>query len=368
MKNYYMFDKLKAAVKISETIVAGSAFPIKLTIGLTYRCQSRCNYCDIWKVYQSNPERYQEEAKSTVYLELLRDLKDNLLWLEITGGEPFLRKDIVGITSYALNNTGIIAAGITTNGLDYEQVLKSTYSILTKSKKKQFVIGISIDGGPETYERVRGLDGFELAMRTFLRLKRVASSFENLRPHIAYTISRFNAGSFPDFYFFIAKEYGISIEEMSFAVEHPFGYYFQNQSTTNRKVANEFRKQALKDIRFILSLKYGQKFNLSPLNLFYKYYLRNVSTYFQNPTRQVIPCKACEMSMYIDPYGRVFPCTMWNKVIGNLKERSFKSIWKSSKRRATMQAVKAEKCPNCWTPCEAQPSWLLNFGLAKGWW
>jgi MoaA/NifB/PqqE/SkfB family radical SAM enzyme len=364
-----MINKLKAIVKTSRAVVGRSPFPLKLTVGLTYQCQSKCNHCDIWKIYQRNPERYKDEAQCSIYLKLLEDLKDNVLWLEFTGGEPFLRKEIVEIVSFALNNTGIVAAGITSNGLDHDLVLKNVREILTKSKKKQLVIGISIDGDPETYECVRGLNGFDSAMRTFLDLKRIASSFKNMRPHIAYTISHFNAGSFPDFYGFISEEYGINIAEISFAVEHPFGYYFQDQSENNREMIHKFEKQILYDIQFIRSLMHNSKLNYTnPLNLFYDYYLENVSTYFKNPMQQVIPCKACELSAYIDPYGYVYPCTMWNKVLGSLKKRSFISIWESAKRQATMQAVRAERCPNCWTPCEAQPSWLFNLGLIRGLW
>jgi MoaA/NifB/PqqE/SkfB family radical SAM enzyme len=359
-----MLDKLKATVKLSKAIFASSTFPIKLTVGLTYRCQSKCNYCDIWKVYQRDPERYKNETESAVYLETLRDLKDHLLWVEFTGGEPFLRQDLSEIVSFALNNTRIIATGITTNGLDSDLVLRTTYDILRKSKKKQIVIGVSIDGDPETYKRSRGLNGFKNAMRTFLELKRLTSSYDNLRPHIAYTISRFNAGNFHRFYHYISEEYGIGIADISFAIEHPFGYYFQNHLETTRN-ENEFSKDAWKDVQFILGIRHESKINMiNPLNRFYDYYLRNIPAYLNNPKQQVIPCKACELSAYIDPYGYVYPCIMWNQMIGSLKEKAFKAIWKSAKRESLMQTVRAGKCPNCWTPCEAQPSWF-----ARGrWW
>jgi MoaA/NifB/PqqE/SkfB family radical SAM enzyme len=363
-----VIGKLSSVLKLSRASILGSALPVKLTVGLTYQCQSKCNHCDIWKLYKSNPDRCKAEAQSHTFMEMLEDLGRNLLWIEFSGGEPFLRKEIVEIVSFALNRTGIVAAGITTNGLDNDLVLERTFELLTKSRKKQLVIGISIDGDPETYERVRGLNGFDLAMKTFLDLRRVASSFRNFRPHIAYTLCRFNAGSFPDFYKSISEEYGIGIEEFSFTFEHPFGYYFQDHSTRG-KATDLFEKRTLNDIKFILGLRHGRRFRFAnPLDLFYEFYLKNVSSYLDNPVRSIIPCKACEMSAYVDPYGYVYPCTMWNEVLGCLQKSSFASIWKSPKRRAVMQAVRAGSCPHCWTPCEAQPSWFLNFGFIRGWW
>jgi len=361
-----MFDKFSAMAKIFKTTIVKPTLPVKLTIGLTYRCQSRCNYCNIWKFYQNNPEGYKNEVPSIVYLTMFEALRDNILWLDFTGGEPFLRKEIVEIVSFALNNTGIVAAGITTNGLDCDLVLNKTSEILTKSKKKQLVIGVSIDGKPEIYERARGLNGFEHAMRTFLELKRLTKSFNNLRPHIAYTFNVFNAGSFPSFYRFISEEYGISIVEVSFAIQHSFGYYFQNRLAATIRTNDEFKKLTLKDIQFILSLRQKSRINYTnPLSLaralFYDHYLRNVSTYFSNPKQQIIPCKACELSAYIDPNGYVYPCIMWNEVLGSLKKRSFKTIWASAERKKAMQDVSAGRCPNCWTPCEAQLSWIANL-------
>jgi MoaA/NifB/PqqE/SkfB family radical SAM enzyme len=365
----HMFDKLKTIAKVPKIALAGSVLPAKLTVGLTYRCQSRCNHCDIWKLYQNNPENCRDEAQSSVYLQMFDYLRDSILWLEFTGGEPFLRKEIVEIVSFAMNNTGIVAAAITSNGLDEGSVVKKVTEILERSKKKQLVIGVSIDGDPCTYERVRGLNGFKHAMRTMLELRQISSSYKNLRPHIAYTINHLNAGSFSDFYRFVSEEYGIGIFEISFTVEHPFGFYFQNCSATSRKSAVIFKKQALKDIQFIRDLRNDTKLSCpNPLHLFYDYYLKNVSTYFMNPMQQVIPCKACSLSAFIDPYGNVHPCTMWNNILGNLKEKSFRSIWDSQQRKLAMQTVRASRCPNCWTPCEAQPSWLLNLGFVKGWW
>ncbi|HEC67280.1 MAG TPA: SPASM domain-containing protein [Candidatus Desulfofervidus auxilii] len=82
----------------------------------------------------------------------------------------------------------------------------------------------------------------------------------------------------------------------------------------------------------------------------------------------IIPCSAGTYSSYIDPYGNVYPCTQWNFKFGNLKENSFKEIWWSKKAEKVRELIKNGKCPNCWTPCEAQPSWVMNFGIIKGWW
>lgn len=300
---------------------------------------------------------------------MLDEVCNNVVWLEFTGGEPFLRKETTEIVSYAINKTGIVAAGITSNGLDTQLVVKNVCRILEKSKEKQFVVGISLDGNSEMYERIRGVDGFGQATKTYLELKQLSTTFNNLRPHIAYTINRFNAGAFQDFYFSVLKELDIDISDVSITIEHPFGYYFEKQQAPFEADSVDFKKRALRDLEFIQRIRqYPLLSLLNPVELFYRFYLKSIPAYFRKPTQQIIPCKACASSVYIDPFGSIFPCTMWTREIGNIRETSFSSIWASPTRRKVRQMVSEGKCPNCWTPCEAQPSWLQNFGFLRGWW
>lgn len=59
--------------------------PTDTSIILTYRCPMRCQMCNIWK----NPTNRQEEIKAA-------DLKSlpQLKFINLTGGEPFIREDL----------------------------------------------------------------------------------------------------------------------------------------------------------------------------------------------------------------------------------------------------------------------------------
>ena len=66
--------------------------PYKLTFSISYWCQSRCLTCNIWQI------KPKGELELNEIQEFAR--KNNFLkWIEITGGEPFLRKtfSIIGI-------------------------------------------------------------------------------------------------------------------------------------------------------------------------------------------------------------------------------------------------------------------------------
>ncbi len=62
-------------------------YPTDAVLAITYKCNSRCIMCSIWK---SKPE---QELTAKDYLRLPATLKD----VNLSGGEPFLRNDIVEI-------------------------------------------------------------------------------------------------------------------------------------------------------------------------------------------------------------------------------------------------------------------------------
>ena len=61
--------------------------PLKLTFALTYWCQYRCKTCNIW-------QRKPVDELTTQEVFDFIDRNRNVSWLDLTGGEIFLRKDI----------------------------------------------------------------------------------------------------------------------------------------------------------------------------------------------------------------------------------------------------------------------------------
>jgi radical SAM protein with 4Fe4S-binding SPASM domain len=84
---------------------------------------------------------------------------------------------------------------------------------------------------------------------------------------------------------------------------------------------------------------------------------------FRRTGRSPLPCMALSSSVFIDPFWTVFPCSMFEEPVGNLRENGFDlgAIWNSPKARRTLRTVEEEKCPHCWTPCEAYQTVLGNL-------
>lgn len=86
--------------------------PTDASIILTYRCPMRCQMCNIWQY----PTDKREELKAS-------DLKSlpRLKFINLTGGEPFIREDLPEIVEECFRHTDRIV--ISTSGWYEDRVI-----------------------------------------------------------------------------------------------------------------------------------------------------------------------------------------------------------------------------------------------------
>ncbi len=88
-------------------------YPISLVHFLTNRCNARCSFCFI---DFDNPETFKNELTLDEIEKLSKTLGNSIQNINLTGGEPFARKDIKEITEIYFKNTDIQSVLITSNG------------------------------------------------------------------------------------------------------------------------------------------------------------------------------------------------------------------------------------------------------------
>lgn len=131
----------------------------QLFLELTLSCNERCYHCGS----SCLPSRPENELSLQEYRRILEEVREDFdlqkVFLCITGGEPLLRKDFFDILGCA-------------NELGYRWGMTSNGTLITKDVAHRLAecgmktISVSIDGLPETHDRLRGLPGaFEAAMR-----------------------------------------------------------------------------------------------------------------------------------------------------------------------------------------------------------
>lgn len=307
------------------------------SIIITYRCNAKCNMCDCFK----DPSDPKEELT----LELIKKLPQ-MAFTNITGGEPFIRKDICEIVRELYKKTNRIV--ISTNGFFTERILALCKEF------PEVGIRISIEGLKESNDKIRGIpDGFERGYGTLRRL--VEAGHRDVG--FGCTVQEMNSEDLIPLYK-LADELGM---EFATATLHNSFYFRKNDNriTDKKKVSTAFEG--------LINEMLGSK---SPKKWFRAYFNHGLINYIYG-NKRLLPCNMGSDGFFVDPFGHVLPCngSTTKLSMGNLNKNSWKEIWYSQRAEEIRQLVK--NCPkNCWmigsvAPAMKQKIWVPLWWVAK---
>ena len=196
--------------------------PLKVTLGVTYVCNHRCKLCGVWKIYRDDSSKRKLELELEDYQRMFLELRESLLYLDITGGEPFVRKDLPEVLMSAFSACPRLSTvTTTTNGMSPDKVLSAVDRLTGQCTKTNFSIGVSLDGKEPYHDDMRGLKGaFKNAVKTITSLKELMEQRKNLDVKVSYTIGSKSAGAFESFYCDVVLPMGLGISNVTFNVEH----------------------------------------------------------------------------------------------------------------------------------------------------
>lgn len=139
--------------------------PYKILLNLTDLCNSKCNFCDIWKI------KPQNEINLSDLESIFKSLNSNLYWLSLSGGEVTLVKYYKQmIDSLVLNCKNVKILAFTTNALAVNRALD--YALYAKEKGLDVLVTISLDGDERIHDELRGVKGnFKKCFDLYYKLK-----------------------------------------------------------------------------------------------------------------------------------------------------------------------------------------------------
>lgn len=293
------------------------------SIIVTYRCNARCNMCDCFHY----PTRPEEEIPVKTIAKLPK-----LNFANITGGEPFIRKDIEEIVDVVRSKADRVV--ISSNGYFSDRILNLF------EKRQDIGIRLSIEGLPKSNDAIRGItDGFDRGIRTLLKLVHMGVKDVGF----GMTVQEMNAEDLIDLYN-LSDHMGM---EFATATLHNSFYFRKSDNRINdkEKVAKAFEWLVNKLLR-----------SNSPKKWFRAYFNHGLINYIYGQPR-LLPCDMGENGFFLDPFGDILPCNgMAEKMsMGNLNEKGFNEIWNSEQAKEVRQAVKS--CArNCWMIGSAAPA------------
>lgn len=326
-------------------------FPMKLTFCITYWCNYKCQTCNIWKM----------KPRDELTLEEIRTFfarSNRFSWVDLTGGEISLRKDFVDIAQALLESCkSLLMLHYPTNGYLTDQVVRYTREVV-KMKPEKLIITISTDGDEATNDRIRGVEGgYRRQLETFRRLREIPG----VEVVLGMTLSATNVNHFPEA-FAAAKREIPDLEYSDFHVNIVNeGHYLHNDDLGLKQRVD--REDLVRATDAYAKLR---GFGIGPVDYLERTYLRQVRHYLQTG-RTPMRCHAMRSSCFVDSWGNVFPCTIYDKKIGSLREVDYDlgALWRSQEADALQREIWEYDCPQCWTPCEAYQSIMGNFLRGK---
>jgi radical SAM protein with 4Fe4S-binding SPASM domain len=313
--------------------------PVDAALAVTYNCNARCVMCNIWR---------EKSLEGQLQAEDYERLPASLRYINITGGEPFLREDLPEIIRVVKKSCPQSQVIISTNGFLPERI----YDLMKRVYKldPQIGIGFSVDGIGDMHDRIRGVKGaYQRVMQSLERIQEIG--VKNIR--LGFTASRENVGHFGQVYR-LANSKGV---QFSCAVAQDSSHYFKTEN--NVTVDKDRLRQ---ELEYIMTCELK---SFSPKRWLRAFFAQGLYG-FACGNGRLLHCQAGSEFFFMNPYGDVYPCNVLDGVMGNIREFSFEELWDDERAERTREVVRGCR-RKCWMICTARTAIRENKGKAIAW-
>ncbi|MEO1052135.1 MAG: radical SAM protein [Bacteroidota bacterium] len=299
--------------------------PILCNYYVTYRCNAKCSFCDIWE--KPSPYVTLEDVKSN-----LNDLKKlGVKVIDFTGGEPLLHRQLSQFLKIA-KELGFITT-VTTNGLLYPKHAESLRGLID-------MLHFSLDSADkEKHDESRGVACYDFVMQSIKTAKELGEV-----PDIIFTVFEDNIDEISKVYHEIALP-----NDLLLILNPVFGY--------NDVDAGETLSSSTLD-----SLSaWGKKKNVY-LNQGFIQLRRDGGNHIDNPV-----CKAGSSTVVISPNNElVLPCYHLGEEKIPIEGKLYQLYNLPKTKELIALEGKHPKCEGCTINCYMQPSFAVEMN--KYWW
>ena len=306
---FYAIENIMPSKKLRRVILC-----------VTNICNSRCRTCSLWK-NKIRKEPLFEDLKNLASSEFFRKIR----FLTLTGGEPFLRKDLDRVVNMFREKNPKMSITILSNALMPDLIIEKAMKM-----PKDVLITLSFNGKEETHDETRGIKGnFQGLLKTLDGLKEIGQN-----TNLIFTVTKENYDQILWAWNF-AKERNINI---LFSPEMNYG---RLHNETNRGLSENQKKIVMSQLKQIYSERKRPFFDDTYMIFFKKVYEGKIVTDL---------CYAGTNSIYVDYTGDIYPC---ENLAGAIAPLGNISDGKITLPKNYIQEIKKMKCyENCYLLCE----------------
>lgn len=286
---------------------------------VTNECNYACSYC----IFASTGKKPENELSFEKVCETIDNLKmAGFTYIKFTGGEPFLRSDMLEILKYTKSQNMLF--DISTNASFITDSLAKELSLLNME-----MIHVSMDGhNQETHEYVRGKKTYIKTIEGIQHLKN-----NGLKIRLGCVIHKENENYLEEMVDFCEN---MKVDELVFSMMEPVGRMRDKSASLALKMPEN------------LALEINQLKNNKILNIKVNHNLNS----HQEPKASSESCPAGKSFLFINSTGDVSPCTWITEkapqfVLGSLYQNSLEELFKTEKFisfRAEVEGIPGQ-CP-----------------------
>ena len=300
--------------------------PIFASYNVTGRCNMKCTFCEWWK--NDIPELSTKKALAVIDAVC----RLNVPFLDLSGGEPLLRKDLVVLAKRAASNGCMVT--MNTNG-----------TLLNENKVSEVAdvfdtVVVSLDGPRVIHDKIRGVPGtYEKAVEAIRLLKA-----NGVKTGVNSVATPWNIEILPKF----IEDLRSQVDFIQVQPMHPFPPSPEN-------VPNS--KQVSYLLNYLLKLKHSDPgFVALPTE-----FIKGFERFFKGRTPKI--CHAGELYVAINPEGKILACPARSDIVlGNTMNGSIGGVLKN---RDNAGWRKVSACRGCWLECTVGVSMILNSPLRE---
>ena len=333
-------------------------FPISLVHFVTNRCNARCSFCFI---DFDNPDTFKGELTVDEIRKLSLTFGNSLQNINLTGGEPFARKELEDISEIYITNSKVQSLFITSNGSLPDRIESYLTKLSNKFPNNKFVFSYSIDNIEKKHDKIRKIEGlFENCIQSYKLLDKFGN---NVFGNISITVSLENYSEIMNIYNQLVNKY--NVKAITSVIVRDEGIYktpiddkekiLDAYKLLTNKIKEDKNKNILKGYN---SKTLQGRLQNTKNSIMYE---NIISTYLE--PKFISNCFAGSTFGVINADGRVYPCEILDKPLGALRDydMNFMKLWNDKVAQQTKKWIKDTKC-NCTYEC----AWSFNIlGNAK---
>ena len=312
--------------------------PPFLVLFINSICNMKCEHCFYWQ------ELNQRDDLTTAEIFRLSESLGPIENLNLSGGEPFLRREFSEICRQFIRHNKVRQIYVPTNGWYTRKTVEQVELTLKEPGLDLFAVELSLDGLAEFHDNFRVAPGsFARAMATYDALIEVQARDPRLRIHAISTATDVNTAE---------------IQRLTtYLFDRCPGMDHHNLALIRGDRKNPaLRAPAVSEYRHLYEYvrrlwhpreqgRYGAI--VEPMLQWAK-----METVVRGT--QVVPCRAGILSAVVYANGDVGVCEL-HQPVGNLRQSSFQEIWSSPAAQRLRQSIANKEC-HCTTEVFLWPS------------